>query len=272
MKFHQGFYSLIQFCPDPARLEAANVGVLLFCPDRSFLSVQVSRDNRRVHQFFGREGQDWQQINLFKRGIEQRISREASRIQNIDQLQRFIDSRANLIRFSAPIPMRITDPEADLAKLFDSLVGGDSAKNPSPRKRFQTVVTERLRAANLGGKLCESVPIEVPYLKKPISFPFGFQNGRFNLLQPVSFVTEDPDDAVRKAFPLAYEGGALYEQPHQTLGNLKLLVIGEFSSKSDESRANVRSVLESHHVRMVPLDKLDDLVQEILATGKVLDV
>ena len=31
MSGRQGYYSLIQFCPDRFRSEAANVGVLVFC-------------------------------------------------------------------------------------------------------------------------------------------------------------------------------------------------------------------------------------------------
>ena len=37
MKPSRGYYCIIQYCPDLGRLEAANIGVLLFCPDRGFL-------------------------------------------------------------------------------------------------------------------------------------------------------------------------------------------------------------------------------------------
>lgn len=268
MKFHKGFYSLIQFCPDPARLEAVNVGVLLFCPELDFLSAHTVRDNRRVQHVFGREDHDWQQLNLLKNGIEERVAREKRKVKTCDQLKEFIDSRANLIRITDPIPMRVTDPQADLNKLFAQLVADEPDAKPAPRKRFQTVIAERLKKARLGRKLCEGIPVDVPYLKKPVSFPFGFQNGRFNLLQPVSFVSEDPDDSVRKAFPFAIEGESLFEHPNAKYGELKLVVIGEFRSKSDPARKNVRDVLESHNVRMIAVDQLDNLVQEIIATGK----
>ena len=271
MKFHKGHYSLIQYCPDPARMEAVNVGVLLFCPELQFLSVVVSRDNRRVQQFFGRKGLDCQQLDLFKRGIEQRVGRESLKIHGLDDLQRFIDSRANLIRITDPIPMRVTDPKTDLATLFGTLVGGDVEQQRAPKKQFRTVVAERLKRAQLGKKLRETVPVEVPFLKKPVEFPFGFQNGRFNLIQPVSFLAEDPDDAVRKAWSYAAEGESLYEQPHTKFGQLKLIIVGEFHSKRDEARAPIFKLLEKSHVRMVPDDGLDALIHEIMATGKVID-
>ncbi|MDB5344788.1 MAG: hypothetical protein JWP89_3165 [Schlesneria sp.] len=271
MKFHKGFYSLIQYCPDPARLEAANVGVLLFCPELKFLSAQMSSDNRRVQQFFGRTDHDWKQIRLFKDGMEERIAREATKIRTREELQLFIDSRANLIRITPPVPMRISSPNDDLRELFELLVGRRTTAAPhAPKKRFQTVVAERLRNARLGNKLTEDVPVDVPYLKKPVAFPFGFQNGRFNLIQPVSFVAEDPDDSVRKALPYAFEGESIYGHPHEKFGQLKLIVVGEFQTKQDDARATVSKILEKHHVRLVPNDQLDTLVQEISAKGKVI--
>ena len=95
MKFHKGFFSLIQFCPDPARLEAANVGVLLFCPELGFLRALTVRDNRRVQRFFGSEGQDWQQLNLFKTAFRQRIELEQTRITSVDELQAFVGGRVD---------------------------------------------------------------------------------------------------------------------------------------------------------------------------------
>lgn len=272
MKFHKGFYSLIQYCPDPARCEAANVGVLLFCPEVGFLSAKMSQDNRRVQQFFGREGHDWQQVKLFKDGMQTRIEKEAARIKSPEQLQKFVDSRANLIRVTDPIPMRVIDPESDLLKLFQSLVSEEVSAPTTPRRRFQSVVADRFRAAKLGKKLHEPGPISVPFLKKPVQFPFGFQNGRFNLIQPISFVTEDPDDAVSKAWRWAAEGQCLYENPHEKLGELKLIVVGEFRSKSDESRASIAPLLERHQVKLVPNDQLDSLVQEISVHGKEIEL
>ena len=189
----------------------------------------------------------------------------------MEDLQKFIDRRANLIRITDPIAMRVSDPKADLARLYDSLVGGDVEGERLPRKQFRTVVAERLRGAHLGEKLCEAVPVDVPYLKKPVEFPFGFQNGRFNLIQPVSFIAEDPDEAVRKAFSFAAEGEALYGHPHEQFGDLKLIVVGEFRSKNDEARDPINRLLDRSHVRLIPEEGLDGLVQEIMATGKVVD-
>ena len=36
-----GYYSVIQYCPDRSRLEAANVGVLLFVPAGGYLRART---------------------------------------------------------------------------------------------------------------------------------------------------------------------------------------------------------------------------------------
>lgn len=73
MKLAKGFYSLIQFCPDPARLVAGNIGVVLFCPDREFLEVRIVGDNSRVQRFFGKRAFDWSRVNSYKHGLEERV-------------------------------------------------------------------------------------------------------------------------------------------------------------------------------------------------------
>ena len=129
MKPTKGYYSLIQYCPDLSRLEAANIGVLLFCPDRLFLQARTTRDNRRIRHIFGREGHDWSQINSFKIGLEERLEVERPNIQNLDDLQRFIELRANQIQITTPRPMRVRNPDEDLAQLFQDLVGGAQRKH-----------------------------------------------------------------------------------------------------------------------------------------------
>lgn len=52
MKTYKGYYSLIQFCPDLSRHEMANVGVLLFVPDRKFISARTNTNNERVRVFW----------------------------------------------------------------------------------------------------------------------------------------------------------------------------------------------------------------------------
>lgn len=118
MRPSRGYYCVIQYCPDLSRLEAANIGVLLFCPERDFLKARTSSDNARIRHFFGTRDHDWDRINAFKAGIEDRLEVERESIRSLDDLSGFIARRANLIQVSPPRPMKIqvarfqsSDPE-----------------------------------------------------------------------------------------------------------------------------------------------------------------
>jgi hypothetical protein len=118
----KGYYCLIQYCPDLGRLEAANVGVLLFCPERKFLKALTAQNNKRIIEFFGSQGHDWKRINAFKKGLEDRLEIEGNEIQSLADLDRFISLRANLLQITPPRPMKVTDPATDLDALFRELV------------------------------------------------------------------------------------------------------------------------------------------------------
>ncbi|MFN5907792.1 MAG: DUF3037 domain-containing protein [Planctomyces sp.] len=77
MKPQKGYYSIVQYCPDLSRLEAANIGVLLFCPDSGFLKVLTSANNGRIIRFFGSAGHDWKRINTIKSGLQDRLDKKA---------------------------------------------------------------------------------------------------------------------------------------------------------------------------------------------------
>ena len=44
----KGYFCLVQYCPDLARREVANVGVLLFSPEHDFLEARLVTGNQRV--------------------------------------------------------------------------------------------------------------------------------------------------------------------------------------------------------------------------------
>ena len=119
---HLGYFSLIQFCPDASRLEAANVGVVLLCPDLNFLEARTSRGNARVQRFFGSDSFNPASLNSAKRAMVARLKVEWKVAPTLKQFQHFVDTRANEIKLTAPRPVKVFDPAADLQRLFDELV------------------------------------------------------------------------------------------------------------------------------------------------------
>ena len=266
MKPSKGYYSLIQYCPDLGRLEAANVGVLLFCPERGFLKARTVRKNARIKRFFGSEGHDSKRINAFKKGIEDRIERESGEIRTIEDLEHFIALRANLLQITPPRPMKVTDPAKDLDDLFREIIG-EPARRTSTTS-LQRYVGDEIRKANLDSFVRRDVPVTVPVFEREVQIPFGYQNARFNLINPVPFEAVDPEQSVGNACKYAVEGRSLYEHPDPELGDLRLVVVGKFRPDDHSSPGRVNRVLNDHGVKLYRMEELPMLLDMIRQTGK----
>ncbi|HZZ29674.1 MAG TPA: DUF3037 domain-containing protein [Pirellulales bacterium] len=265
----KGYYSLIQYCPDAGRLEAANVGVLLFCPEQSFLQAKTVLSNRRIIKFFGTEGHDWARINSFKRGLEERLKVEFGEINSLESLEQFIALRANYLQITPPRSMQVTNPIKDLEALFIEIIGEEAPKHTST-KTLKRLLKEKIVNAGLEEKVRSDFEVEVPITRKKLEIPVGFQNGRFNLVNPVRFETEEPQQAFNTACRYAVEGESLFNHAHPSLGELQLVVVGKFRANDKESPAMVKKVLTDHHVKLYRFSKLLDLIDEIRRTAKTL--
>lgn len=262
----KGYYSIIQFCPDLSRVEAANVGVMLFCPERSFLKAVTTSNNSRIIHFFGSKGHDWKRINAMKRGLEDRLQKESPDIRNVEDLKQFIALRANLFQFTPPNPMKVFEPEKDLADLYEKIFGEPA--NKARQKSLKRYLGDKLSSAGLDRKIAHDLKVTVPVLQKQVEIPYGFQNGRFNLINPVRFGAVDPDHAVATACKYAVEGRSLYDNPDPTLGELQLVIVGQFRPKDNDSQQKVRHVFRDYGVELYRTDELPELVDKIRRTGK----
>lgn len=266
MKPAKGYYSVIQYCPDLGRFEAANVGVLLFCPEKQFIRALTSRNNRRIMQFFGSEGHDWKRINIFKRGLEDRLQNEVSTIKSVDDLKQFIALKANVLQITPPNSMKVNDPEQDLRNLFEEIIGEPA--RPARGKNLRSYVADKLTQPDLESKIVPDIRVSVPVLQKDVDIPFGYQNGRFNLINPVRFGARNPEQSVVTACKYAVEGRSIYDHSDPTWGVMQLVVLGQFRTKDDETPGRVRRIFEENSVKLFTLDDLPTLVDEIRRTGK----
>jgi hypothetical protein len=87
MNAKRGYYSLIQFCPDPSRAETVNLGVLLFCPEAGFIRAHTSASNRRAAKLIGPHKIDSASLNSAKRAMERRLEVDRESFQTLDVIQ-----------------------------------------------------------------------------------------------------------------------------------------------------------------------------------------
>jgi hypothetical protein len=186
MNVVKGYYSLIQYCPDLSRLEAVNVGVLLFCPEPHFLTARTTDSIKRIRRFFGSEDGDFQQIKAEVSAVEDRLTTAGDHIHTTQELDRFIATRGNAVQLTPPRPMKVVHPVQDLEALFQRLVGGKAGPRRQGGQSLALKLKEVLTEQSVAPFIKTEVPVAVPTLHETLTMPFGFQNGRFNLIQPVS--------------------------------------------------------------------------------------
>src|SRR5262249_18753289 len=260
-----GYYSLIQYCPDPSRLEAANVGVVLFCPAWKYLRAQTTKGNDRIRRFFGSADNDSEQINAMKLSIQRRLEGERDKFREPADLERFAAPRPTAMRLTPPRAVLVEDPDAELRRLFARLIGGRPHREAA---QVRNVLEDAFGSKEIAPFIRKKVIITLPVLQQPLQVPYGFQNGRFNLIQPAQFRGRSPGGILERAGKSAMEGELLYHHPDEHLGSLKLIVVGDFAPDQKEVAHAVRDVLRRNETDLYRLDELDQLLDLIHSTGR----
>jgi hypothetical protein len=129
MSSTKGYYSIIQYCPDPSRLEAVNIGVALFCPDLRFLSARFGRTRTKISQLFGK--QDWEFVRLQQSAIEARLAKEQQAFGKLEDFQSYASRRVNALTMTSPRPVKVANPDLELETLLGRLVGSRRIR-PAP--------------------------------------------------------------------------------------------------------------------------------------------
>ena len=265
----KGYYSILQFVPDLERSEGANVGVVLFCPDKHFLKVQTATGNDRVRRFFGPEETvelDIDRLNALKAAFEERVAVEAATVRTFDEFRQFIDSRANQMLLTAPRPIKVLDPQTELATLFEVLVGGRRRRgerlHPTPEQELSESLDRLIGERGLNDRVQRNVRIESLLLDRTLVFPVAYRNGSLNVVQPASFEGAK-DRNIQLACELAVEGADLIERPDP----VKLNVLGSFKPNETESLEHVRALLLKYNVALHTGSDLERLVREIEETA-----
>lgn len=263
-----GYFSLVQYCPDRSRLEAANIGVLLFVPSPAFLDVRLASSNDRIRRFFQDEAGDLTQLNVMKRMLEHRVMDEAASIRTFEELQYFQTRFANELVFTPPRPIRVENPNVELTQLFEELVGGGRVRRDVTMDTDVSVLLrERLETAEFANKVRRKTVTHVPVLGDEFEADYAFQNGRLNLVKAKEFTQSRMSDVMREAMKLAVDGHLIYKHPDPQNGEQQLFVVGAFGPAAREEQQRIAGMLEDHEVKLYVPETLDSLVERIRATA-----
>jgi hypothetical protein len=262
MNQRKGYYSLIQFCPDPSRLEGVNIGVLVYSPEDGALKFRITQKNQRIRKFFGQ--QNWDFLNRAREAMQARLHTE--KFETVSELENYISRRANVVQLTSLRALKISDIDRDVETLFQRLVGLEAVER---KPRISTFLSHMLVEAGVEGLVQKSISIEIPAFKQPIRVPYGYQNGRFNLIAPVQF-DADAEDILSKAGKRAIEGQLLYQNPDPNFGDLRLVVIAKFPEHGEaSSRELVQKIFKEHDVSLHTFENIDPLFEDIRTSARL---
>ncbi|MEO8616169.1 MAG: DUF3037 domain-containing protein [Luteolibacter sp.] len=261
-----GFYSLVQYCPDRSRLEAANFGVVLLCPALGFLGIRIAPNNERIRRFFGDEAGDLAQLNAMKKMLVRRVNDDVD-LRQPEAFEKFRRVLSNELQISEPRPVRVEDPHAELAQLFSELVEAKEHGEPLlPPASFERL-DEILSSAPFEKLIRRDVRIHIPVLDKELTVPYSYQNGRLNLIQTHRFAQKTEASMLQDAFKTAVQGHLLFKNPLPDAGECRLVVVGSFRNATPEIRHRVADVLTQHEIDFFEDNQIDDLAERILTTA-----
>jgi hypothetical protein len=201
MPRQQGYYSLVQYCPDPARAEVANVGVLLFSPGHNYIDVRLSKSVRHVRSVFKGLDLDAKQIDYAKRAIKDRVAHQKKEIQTLDDLKRFISLRFNTVLLTSPRSIAVEEPQRQLDSLFEELVGPESQRRNMPRPYPELEVF--FRQSEIAPHVEFDKEIVIPKYNRSLKMPYVFTNGQVFHVMPYRFTSAS------EAFRIMGEGTLL---------------------------------------------------------------
>ncbi len=260
-----GYYFVIQYCPDLARMEGANVGVVLLREEPFFLQAKTAPGNDRIRRFFSPVDPDWEQINLIKFSVQRRLTVDRDQFRTLDALKQYAATRANAMRLIGPRSIAIEEPNDDLNKLFDQLVGG---KARSEIAAATSLLDQSLSSQDVARFICRDLTVNLPLFHRRVRVPYGFRNGRLNLIQPVRFRGRKPTGILQTAGQYALEGQLLHQHEDPRLGPLKLIVVGDFAEEQHSLEEAVGQALRINQTDLYTTKQLPQLVAEIRSTGQ----
>ncbi len=268
---HRAFYSLVQYCPDLARLEAANVGVVIFCAEPSYLRVKLSKNHKRISQMFGRGNRDLKRLAAIESGLEEKLTSGRSDLCSLEQLNQLAAMQVNTLRMTQFMPCRISDrPDEDVNQLYQELVEPKSTQEVLARQETLTRTLEaRFAAPEIDVRIRRKVKVRIPFLGREEEIPYACQNGRLNLIAPVTF-PKSQSGLEERAAKYALEGESVYESSDPQFGQMQMLVVGHFETTTFDGIGTARRILEDHRVRLFAREELPVLIDEIRTHGHVI--
>lgn len=197
-------FTVLQYHHDTWTGEAMNIGVLLHCADRGYVSLKSRYGRGRLSKAYP---------DLDHRALRSTVAAMEKRFERLNSLQRDFLSPVDALEYANTVLVRddsslswykqgsglTDDPEATHDMLFDRLVTRYEQHSVRSKRSDEMVfeaVKKKLQIAQLYSRF-ESHTVESKFAS--VTFEHSFKNGVWHCVQPVSFDSADADWMQEKA-------------------------------------------------------------------------
>lgn len=201
-------FALLRYLPDPAAGEFANVGVVLLDVDNARLFARLSGKQKRISDFFGDMASNAYRamVRQLERGL-QAANDDLTQPQlfdasgpSLDLILRRLLSEDESCMVASPVMSGVEeDPERRIGELFEEFVTRYEVSSERRRRDEGDMKRDIDRQLLRTGLIHRIAPREIRSAHFQFNFQYGWQNGRLQVMEPISLDLLDPYDIRDKA-------------------------------------------------------------------------
>lgn len=264
----KGFYSVMQYCPDRSRSEAANVGVVLFTEQPRSVAVRLSEHFARVQRFFRPGRDELERVKDAARATAIRLRQSVDELATAEALDGFTRAMGNDIRLTPPKVVVVADLDETLGALFGELVE-DAAAAPERRAVvLPTPINRVFEQLTATSKVWRPGKVRMPWIGRELDVPFAYRNGVVNYIKPAMFAERGKADD--KAATLALQGDQLRRHPEETIDgprDRQLVVVSAVAS-DPHTEQRIAPLFEAYGVIYVPTAAAEAFAAQVLREAR----
>ncbi|WP_417843863.1 DUF3037 domain-containing protein [Thalassospira sp.] len=256
-----GYYSIIQFCPNPERFELINVGIAVkICNEKRIIKIKNIENPARAEKAFGKINRS--QFSLALNSFSNRVRRELEKDLFKEEFLIFQKKRANQFKVTPLKPIKFENVESDFELIFKNLVGETHIKkrNPSATENLKKIFVKEGVYSLLDKK---PAAVILPEYDLTVKADFGYQNGTYNLINAVNMNSSNSAKILKDAGEKAIEGSLLHKHFSENPNPKKLVVVAEFGNQPLKLFYDVRDILKKEGTNLYRMDDLKGLIDSI---------
>lgn len=255
-----GFTSIVQYQPDAARQEAANVGLVLFCPAWGRIDVRMTTGMGHVQRFFGRSV-DGDFLADMKRAFEGRLRAEGKGFHTEADLTAFARRLGNDLKLTEPRGVAMTAGfDALLEDLYLRLVA-EPKRDHSPRSGLGRKLRAFFDRIPQQDRVSRKERIELPKVEE-IEAPYAYLNETLHLVKPIALGDKAKDEA-RSWFlvdQVLKENAHRFEKPPR----IEVVLARADSAREQDERAYCEKLLAGTNVALYSEERFDEFEHHVM--------